>query len=158
MKYTIEIKETKSGWNFDVYNGRIHIFSTGFDSFHSVVNEACQKLLFAKIETFDFGDGPVPAHQHNNGGGWVADTAHVDDTVYVGPDARVYGEARVLNGVKIFNNVRVYDQAQMLDRVILKDQARIHGTAIIEGSIVICDDVCVNSVKISKDAEITRNI
>jgi len=24
---------------------------------------------------FDFGAGPVPAHKHKNGGGWVADTA-----------------------------------------------------------------------------------
>lgn len=36
--------------------------------------------------TFDFedGNGPVPAHQHSNGGGWVADTATVADTAYVG--------------------------------------------------------------------------
>lgn len=27
-------------------------------------------------KTFDFGFGPVPAHWHPNGGGWVADTAH----------------------------------------------------------------------------------
>ena len=41
--------------------------------------------------TFDFGNGPVPAHQHPNGGGWVADTATVADRVYVGPLARVVG-------------------------------------------------------------------
>jgi hypothetical protein len=48
-------------------------------------------------QTFDFGDGrgPVPAHQHTNGGGWVSDTATVHDTAYVGPDALVYGDARV---------------------------------------------------------------
>lgn len=30
-----------------------------------------------KIKAFDFedGNGLVPAHQHKNGGGWVADTA-----------------------------------------------------------------------------------
>ena len=44
---------------------------------------------------FDFGNGPVPAHQHPNGGGWVADTAHVDDTAYVGIDAREIGRAHV---------------------------------------------------------------
>jgi len=31
--------------------------------------------------TSDFGSGPVPAHQHKNGGGWVADTAFVAETV-----------------------------------------------------------------------------
>ena len=35
----------------------------------------------------------VPAHQHPNGGGWVADTAIVLDEVYVGPTARVFGGA-----------------------------------------------------------------
>ena len=33
----------------------------------------------------------VPAHQHPNGGGWVADTATVLDEAYVGPTARVFG-------------------------------------------------------------------
>ena len=51
---------------------------------------------------FDFGIGPVPAHQHPNGGGWVADTAHVDDTAYVGRDAWVFGKAWV------YGNARVY--------------------------------------------------
>jgi hypothetical protein len=48
-------------------------------------------------QKYKFGDGkgPVPAHQHPNGGGWVADTAKVADTSYVGPDAWVYGDAQV---------------------------------------------------------------
>ena len=33
----------------------------------------------------------VPAHQHPNGGGWVADIATVLDEVHVGPTARVFG-------------------------------------------------------------------
>ena len=43
--------------------------------------------------TYDFGDGngPVAAHQHSNGGGWVADTAKVDETSYVGLNAMVFG-------------------------------------------------------------------
>jgi hypothetical protein len=42
-----------------------------------------------KMITFDFGDGkgPVPAHKHPNGGGWVADSA------WVSGDAWVYGDA-----------------------------------------------------------------
>ena len=47
------------------------------------------------IHDFKDGNGPVPAHQHLNGGGWVADTASVDETAYVGPDARVFGNAKV---------------------------------------------------------------
>ena len=43
--------------------------------------------------TYDCGAGPVPAHQHPNGGGWVADSATVTDAVFVGPQARVAGGA-----------------------------------------------------------------
>ena len=55
--------------------------------------------------TFDFRDanGPVPAHQHPYGGGWVADSAFVADTVYVGPNAKVYGKAWVSGNVRIFD-------------------------------------------------------
>ncbi len=48
-----------------------------------------------RMTTHDFGNGPVAAHQHGNGGGWVADTATVAATAYVGPDARVHGNAWV---------------------------------------------------------------
>ena len=41
------------------------------------------------------GNGPVPAHRHTKGGGWVADTTNVYDSAYIGPDARVYGNACV---------------------------------------------------------------
>ena len=43
----------------------------------------------------------VPAHQHPNGGGWVADTATVDSTAYVGPDAYVSGNARVSGDARV---------------------------------------------------------
>lgn len=57
--------------------------------------------------TYDFGYGPVPAHQHPSGGGWVADTAHVDDTAYVGPEALVSGSARVSGSAWVFDSARV---------------------------------------------------
>jgi hypothetical protein len=51
------------------------------------------------MTTYDFGDGPVPAHRHKNPdgtkGGWVANTAMVEPTAYVGADARVSGNAVV---------------------------------------------------------------
>ena len=53
------------------------------------------------MTTFDFGDGPVAAHRHPNGGGWVADTASVADTAFVGPDARVYGNALVSGDAEV---------------------------------------------------------
>jgi hypothetical protein len=53
----------------------------------------------ARVITHDFGDGngPVPAHRHPNGGGWVADTAGVASGVFVGKDALVYEDAEVLD-------------------------------------------------------------
>ena len=48
-----------------------------------------------EMTTFDFGNGPVPARKHPNGGGWVADTATVSETAYVGPEAMVFGNAEV---------------------------------------------------------------
>jgi hypothetical protein len=67
------------------------------------------------VTTFDFGDGngPVPAHKHPNGGGWVADTATVDDTAYVGPDARVFGKARVFGYAQVYGNARVFGKARV---------------------------------------------
>lgn len=59
--------------------------------------------------TFDFqdGKGPVPAHQHPNGGGWVADTARVEETAFVGPNAQVYGSALVEGGVQLLSDTRI---------------------------------------------------
>lgn len=59
--------------------------------------------------TFDFqdGNGPVPAHRHPNGGGWVADTATVEETAYVGADARVSGSALVEGGVQLLGDTRI---------------------------------------------------
>jgi hypothetical protein len=62
-------------------------------------------------QKYKFGDGkgPVPAHQHPNGGGWVADTAKVADTSYVGPDARVYGDAQVSGTARVSGDAWVSD-------------------------------------------------
>ena len=54
---------------------------------------------------FDDGNGPVPAHQHLNGGGWVADTASVSDTARVSDNARVYGNARVSGDAVVSGDV-----------------------------------------------------
>ena len=65
------------------------------------------------MTTFDFGNGPVPAHKHPNGGGWVADTATVADTVYVGFDAKVYGNAHVYGDAWVFDSAEVYGNARV---------------------------------------------
>ena len=57
------------------------------------------------------GCGPVAAHQHENGGGWVADTAIVEDTAYVGPNARVSGSARVFGDARVSGDAWVFGDA-----------------------------------------------
>ncbi len=61
------------------------------------------------MNTHDFldGTGPVPAHQHPNGGGWVANTAHVDESAFVGADARVYGTAMVYGDARVSGTAMV---------------------------------------------------
>ena len=45
-------------------------------------------------QTHVFRDGiERPAHQHSNGGGWVADTATASSEAYIGPRAEVIGGA-----------------------------------------------------------------
>ena len=65
---------------------------------------------------FDDGNGPVPAHKHPNGGGWVADTATVDETAYVGAEAQVFCDAKVYGNAQVFYNARVNYGARVSDR------------------------------------------
>ena len=74
------------------------------------------------MTTFDFGYGPVPAHQHPRGGGWVADTARVEDSAYIGPSAQVYGDAWV------------YGSAQVTGDAWVSGNARVYGDAWVYGS------------------------
>lgn len=77
---------------------------------------------------FDDGNGPVAAHQHPNGGGWVADTAGVAETAYVGPDARVFGYARM------YDNARMYGYARMSGHASMSGDARMSAGLLVGGS------------------------
>ena len=83
--------------------------------------------------TFDFGYGPVPAHQHTNGGGWVADSATVDNTAYVGANARVFGQAQVYGQAQVFGQARVFDQAQVFGQAWVSGEAQVFGEARVFG-------------------------
>jgi len=85
--------------------------------------------------TYDFNDGhgTVPAHQHPNGGGWVADTAMVHSTAYVGPNARVYGSARVCDNAEVYGTARVYENAQVYGKARVYGEAWVHGNAQVYG-------------------------
>ena len=82
-------------------------------------------------DIFDFedGNGPVPAHRHLNGGGWVAKTAYVAPTVFVGKDAQVYGCAQATGYARIFDHARIFDRARICDRARISGRAQVSGDA-----------------------------
>lgn len=97
-----------------------------------------------KQQMFDFedGNGPVPAHQHKKGGGWVANTAYVAPTACVGPIARVYGRAGVHDFVEIHQTARVRGVAQLWNDVLLfgdsevEDAELYHQVRLYQGVVV----------------------
>ncbi len=84
------------------------------------------------VHEFDAEQGPVPAHRHQNGGGWVANTATVALTAYVGPNASVFGKAMV------FTNARLLDDSQVSDR------AKVHGDAVLSGNTWVFEEANVS--------------
>ena len=102
-----------------------------------------------KMETFDFGFGPVPAHKHANGGGWVADTAHVSESAYVGSDARVYGNARVCDNAWVYGDARVYGDALVCGDAWVCGNALVYDNAQVYGNALVC-----GNDKISRKIEI----
>ena len=83
------------------------------------------------MSTFDFGFGPVPAHQHTNGGGWVADTARVEDSAYIGPSAQVTGNARVSGNAQVSGDAQVSGNARVSDNAWVSGNAQVSGNAKI---------------------------
>jgi hypothetical protein len=81
------------------------------------------------MTTFDFSFGPVPAHKHVNGGGWVADTATVAATAYVGSDAQVYGSAQVCGSAQVYGSAQVFGSAQVYGSAQVCGSARVYGSA-----------------------------
>ena len=62
---------------------------------------------------FQDGEGPVAAHKHSNGGGWVADTARVYGNALVYGNARVDGDALVYGNARVYDTARVYGNARV---------------------------------------------
>lgn len=88
---------------------------------------------FKEIQEYDFGQGPVPAHQHGRGGGWVANTASVDDTCFVGPFATVFGNATVTGRCIINDGARVYGNANITNQAKVYGDAEVYGNAHVGG-------------------------
>lgn len=105
---------------------------------------------------FKDGKGRVFAHRHDNGGGWVADTAWVAPTATVTRNAQVYdfarvhdlcrvsGHGRVHGHAKLFHrahvdqHAKVYENAMLFDEVALNGFVRIDGNAKVFGTSRLC--------------------
>ena len=74
----------------------------------------------------------VPAHQHPNGGGWVADTATVHESAYVGPNAQVSGNAWVCGSAWVSGNARVSGDARVSGSARVSGNAWVSGNARVE--------------------------
>lgn len=107
-----------------------------------------------QTRTRDFGDGLGPvtvhdfrgdgenvrAHQHPNGGGWVANTAEVDPQAYVGAGCEVADHAKVRAGAKLYDRAYVggYAEVSGPDTVIMGD-ATVDGWAVLRGGVRMLD-------------------
>lgn len=119
---------------------------------------------------FDFGKGILePAHQHPNGGGWVAESAFVEDTCFVGAYAtvydnavvignakindyaKVYGNAQVSDNAKVYGEAEVYDFAKILKNARVSGKAKVYENAIVTDSSLVYDDAKVHGKVVLKD-------
>jgi hypothetical protein len=93
---------------------------------------------------FKDGAGRVFAHRHDNGGGWVADTAYAAPTVEIKRYAQVYGSARVTGLCRLENHARVFERACLYDNVVVKDRAKICGTTSVRDTTSVSGDAYVS--------------
>lgn len=84
----------------------------------------------------------MAGHRHKNGGGFVANEAHVDDSVYVAPDAMVLDQAVVTGNVRIEDHVIVRGSAQ------ISDSAKLSGHALVQGNAQVSQQAILNGYAI----------
>lgn len=119
------------------------------NEFDRAIAYGTKQVKERRKEEHDFGYGSVKAHQHKNGGGWVADTACVDDTAYVGPDAKVHGFAHVTQFARICDHARVYDHADVNGHAVISGDAQVYGHSCVYDNARVRD-----SAKIFEDARV----
>lgn len=122
--------------------------------------------MMTHVMNVDFKDGrgKVPAHQHENGGGWVAETAHVDPSCFVGPHAVVYGHARVIENAvindyaRVYGNARIYGSAKVYGNAQVYDTAQVYDNAKISGHAKVYENSrVVNNALVYDNAEVYGN-
>jgi UDP-3-O-[3-hydroxymyristoyl] glucosamine N-acyltransferase len=92
---------------------------------------------------FKDGNGRVFAHRHDNGKGWVADTAKVDDACYIGPRCSVFNFARVTGAARLEGTAKVHGHAVLQGAVSMNKSAQVYGRAVVRDSAQLHDNVAV---------------
>lgn len=116
---------------------------------------------------FKDGNGRVFAHRHDNGKGWIADTAKVDDDCYVGPRCAVFNFARITGTARLEGAARVYGHAllqgavamnkstQVYGRAVARDNTQLHDTAsIFDHAVVSSNSRLFGTSRVSGSAQV----
>ena len=88
-------------------------------------------------------------HRHDNGGGWVANTANVAPTAFVGVHAMVYGQAAIRDHAKVYGLAQVFahaiicDHAEVFGYAAVCDHAVVGNHAKVYGFAQVCDNAIV---------------
>lgn len=93
----------------------------------------------ASKHDFKDGNGRVFAHRHDNGGGWVADTAKVAESVFVGKMAQVSNSARLSGKAMVMQRARVGGNAEISGNAKITKEAFVYGSAKVIDSAQITD-------------------
>jgi len=98
---------------------------------------------------------------HNNGGGFVANSATVNSSAYVGPEARVLDSAQVLGNARIegraiiSGNAVIQDNAIVSSSVEMMHNTRAEGFATVRDNVLMRDNASViDSGKLQGDTSV----
>ena len=108
----------------------------------------------SELHDFEDDNGPVPAHRHPNGGGWVANTAHVDKTAFVGPYAAVFGNATVTGNARITDTDWVLGDARVSGNARVSGDAEVNGNAHVQGSAQVGGSAFVAESAVVEDSAV----
>ena len=90
----------------------------------------------------NFGFGLVRAHQHLNGGGWVADSAKVDATSYIGPRAKVFGKAVIEPRAMVTECAKVFGDAVIHEDVKIGKTTWVYGRVEVPKGATLNNSLC----------------
>lgn len=76
-------------------------------------------------------------HRHENGGGWVSDSASVATSAYVGPYARVLGG-------RVMDHVRIEDHATVVNATV-SDHAVVGGMSLLDHGVKVSGNAVIKT-------------